>query len=214
MDSIENNHFEIPVRTILCGGTADMSDGRKIELIQGYFREIMEILGLDLNDDGLRDTPHRVAKMYVKEIFSGLNPAHEPETRLFENDFHYNEMLVEKNIALYSFCEHHFLPVIGKVHVGYFSGGKVIGLSKINRLVQYYAKRPQVQERMTNQIANGLMKALQSDDVAVIIDATHLCVASRGIKDTNATTITESYSGKFKNEKHQMKFIALVNNFK
>ena len=191
-----------------------LSDDLKIELIQKHFGEIMRILGLDLNDDSLKGTPLRVAKMYVKETFAGLNPATKPNTRLFENKYQYKEMLIEKNITLYSYCEHHFLPIIGKVHVAYFPNGKVIGLSKINRLVQYYAKRPQVQERLTQQIAKGLKQALQSEDVAVIIDAEHLCVAARGIKDTNSNTITASYSGKFKDNSNQIKFNSLLLNSK
>jgi GTP cyclohydrolase I len=145
----------------------------------------------------------------VKEIFSGLNPRNKPETKLFQNKYEYNEMLIEKDITLYSYCEHHFVPIVGKVHVAYISNGQVIGLSKINRLVQYYAQRPQVQERLTNQIAEGLKEALQSDDVAVIIDATHLCVSSRGIKDTNTSTITTHYSGKFQTENIKAEFISL-----
>jgi len=202
--------LEIPLRE----GAFALEDNLKIKLIQDHFREIMNILGLDLDDDSLSGTPYRVAKMYVKEIFGGLNPANKPNTKLFENKYLYNKMVIEKNITLYSYCEHHFLPIIGKAHVAYFSAGKVIGLSKINRLVQYYARRPQVQERLTNQIAEGLKEALLSDDVAVIIDAEHLCVRSRGIKDTNSSTITSSYSGKFQDEKNQMKFISLVNNGK
>lgn len=191
-----------------------MGDDLKIELIENHFTEIMRILGLNLNDDSLSGTPHRVAKMYVKEIFGGLNPANKPAVSLFENKYQYNEMLIEKNITLYSFCEHHFLPIIGKVQVAYFPNGKVIGLSKINRLVQYYASRPQVQERLTRQIADGLKEALQTNDIAVMIDAEHLCVRSRGIKDTNSSTHTASYSGKFKDEKVQLKFISLTNNSK
>jgi GTP cyclohydrolase I len=186
-----------------------MDDNGKIELIQKHFKEIMYILGLDLNDDSLSGTPHRVAKMYVKEIFRGLNPANKPVIKLFDNKYQYNEMLIEKNITLYSVCEHHFVPIIGRVHVAYISNGQVIGLSKINRLVQYYAKRPQVQERLTNQIAEGLKDALQSNDVAVMVDAVHLCVASRGIKDTNSSTITASYSGNFQGEKLKAAFITL-----
>jgi len=191
-----------------------MNDDMKIELIENHFTEIMRVLGLNLNDDSLSGTPHRVAKMYVKEIFGGLNPANKPDATLFENKYRYNEMLIEKDITLYSFCEHHFLPIIGKVQVAYFPNGKVIGLSKINRLVQYYASRPQVQERLTGQIADGLKEALQTNDIAVMIDAEHLCVRSRGIKDTHSSTHTASYSGKFKDEKLQMKFIALTNNCK
>ena len=211
---IGEDHIATSLETPLRDDAFALDDDRKVELIQKHFKEIMTILGLDLNDDSLSGTPQRVAKMYVKEVFSGLNPANKPGTKLFDNKYQYNKILIEKNITLYSYCEHHFLPIVGRVHVGYFSAGKVIGLSKINRLVQYYAKRPQVQERLTNQIADGLKEALQSDDVAVIIDAEHLCVRSRGIKDTNATTITSSYSGKFQDEKNQMKFIALTNNGK
>jgi GTP cyclohydrolase I len=167
-------------------------------------------MGLDLTDDSLRGTPHRVAKMFVKEVFSGLNPANKPEVKLFENKYQYNEMLIEKNIALYSYCEHHFVPIIGKAHVAYISNGNVIGLSKINRLVQYYAKRPQVQERLTNQIADALKEALQTEDVAIIIDAVHLCVASRGVNDTNSSTITSCYSGKFTEDTTKNEFLALI----
>lgn len=209
-----DDHVATSLETPLRDDAFAVDDDLKIELIQKHFKEIMRVLGLDIEDDSLKRTPYRVAKMYVKEIFAGLNPANKPNTKLFENKYQYNKMLIEKNITMYSFCEHHFLPIIGKVHVAYFSGGKVIGLSKINRLVQYYANRPQVQERLTNQIADGLKEALQSEDVAVIIDAEHLCVRSRGIKDTNSSTITASYSGKFQDEKNQMIFISLVNNGK
>jgi len=187
-----------------------VSDEEKIRIISHHFREIMDTLGLDLSDDSLNGTPKRVAKMFVKEVFSGLNPANKPEIKLFENKYQYNEMLIEKDITLYSYCEHHFVPIIGKVHVAYISSGSVIGLSKINRLVQHYAKRPQVQERLTNQIADSLKEVLQTEDIAVIIDAVHLCVASRGIKDTNSSTVTASYSGKFKEESTRAAFIALV----
>lgn len=210
LDVIGEEHIATSLETPLREDAFEMDDNLKIELIQKHFKEIMYILGLDLNDDSLNGTPHRVAKMYVKEIFSGLNPANKPDIKLFENKYQYNEMLIEKNITLYSYCEHHFVPIIGKVHVSYISNGQVIGLSKINRLVQYYAKRPQVQERLTNQIAEGLKEALQTEDVAVIIDAVHLCVASRGIKDTNSSTLTASYSGQFKNQKIKEEFISLI----
>lgn len=210
IEIIGEDHIGTSLETPLREDAFEISDDRKIELIQNHFSEIMHILGLDLSDDSLSGTPHRVAKMYVKEVFSGLNPVNKPETKLFENKYEYNEMLIEKDITLYSYCEHHFVPIIGKVHVAYISDGQVIGLSKINRLVQYYAKRPQVQERLTNQIAEGLKEALQSDDVAVIIEATHLCVASRGIKDTNTSTITANYSGKFQDEKTKNEFISLT----
>jgi len=157
----------------------------------------MDVIGLDLTDDSLKGTPKRVAKMYIEEIFSGLNPINKPKIALFDNKYQYNQMLVEKNITFYSNCEHHFVPIIGKAHVAYISSGKVIGLSKLNRIVQYYAKRPQVQERLTNQIAEDLKKALQTENVAVIIDAKHLCVASRGIKDDTSATVTAYYGGEF-----------------
>ena len=198
-------------------GCADLSspeylqnDDEKIKIIAGHFKEIMQTLGLDLQDDSLKETPERVAKMYVKEIFSGLNPNNKPEITTFENKYQYNKMLIEKNISLYSYCEHHFVPIIGKVHVAYISKGKVIGLSKINRLVQYYSKRPQVQERLTVQIAEAMKKATGTEDVAVLIDAVHLCVASRGVKDTNSSTITSHYSGKFINEGQKNEFLVSV----
>lgn len=188
-----------------------LSDKEKIEGIKYHFSEIMKILELDLEDDSLRDTPERVAKMYVQEIFSGLNPKNKPEINVFENHYNYNRMLIEKDITLYSHCEHHFVPIIGKVHVAYIPNSKVIGLSKINRLVQYFAQRPQVQERLTVQIANGLKEALQNEDVAVVIEADHLCVASRGIKDTNSATVTEFYSGQFEDELMQNRFLSHLN---
>lgn len=214
LDMVSEEHIVTSVQTPLREDAFEMDDTVKIELIQKHFKEIMYLLGLDLNDDSLSGTPHRVAKMYVKEVFRGLNPANKPDVTLFENKYQYNEMLIEKNITLYSYCEHHFVPIIGKVHVAYISNGQVIGLSKINRLVQYYAKRPQVQERLTNQITEGLKEALQSDDVAVIIDAVHLCVASRGIKDTNSSTVTACYSGRFHDEKLKAEFLSLLNSTK
>ena len=171
----------------------------------------METLGLDLNDDSLRGTPDRVAKMYVKEIFSGLNPSNKPSITLFDNKYQYDEMLVEKDITFSSNCEHHFVPIYGKAHVGYFSSGKVIGLSKINRIVQYYAKRPQVQERLTVQIANAMKDALKTQDVAVVIDATHLCVSSRGVGDTSSTTGTAHFSGKFTAQRTRQEFLDFIN---
>lgn len=208
--AIGDEHIATSVNSPLREDAFEMNDELKIQLIQKHFKEIMNIIGLDLTDDSLRETPHRVAKMFVKEIFSGLNPANKPDVKLFENKYQYNEILIEKNIALYSYCEHHFVPIIGKAHVAYVSNGKVIGLSKINRLVQYYAKRPQVQERLTNQIAEAIKEALQTDDVAIVIDAVHLCVASRGVNDTNSSTITSYYSGKFKEDTVKNEFLALI----
>jgi GTP cyclohydrolase I len=167
-------------------------------------------LGLDLTDDSLKGTPKRVAKMYIKEIFSGLNPENKPKVALFENKYKYNQMLVEKEITFFSNCEHHFVPIFGKAHVAYISNGSVIGLSKLNRIVQYYAKRPQVQERLTMQIANELKKVLMTDDVAVIIDAKHLCVSSRGVQDINSATVTSYYSGKFENEHTKQEFLKYI----
>jgi len=188
----------------------ELDDVEKIDIIEKHFRRIMETLGLDLTDDSLKETPHRVAKMYVKEIFSGLNPANKPDITLFENKYAYNKMLVEKDITLYSNCEHHFVPIIGKVHVAYFPNKQVVGLSKLNRLVQYYAKRPQVQERLTEQIAEGLKEILNTQDVAVYVEAEHMCVQSRGIKDTNSSTITAVYSGKFESNDIKQEFLAYI----
>jgi len=210
IDEIEDEQLNILAETPLCEDAFLISDEQKIKLIANHFKEIMNIIGLNLNDDSLNGTPHRVAKMYVKEIFSGLNPDNKPALTLFENKYSYNEMLIEKDITLYSYCEHHFVPIIGKVHVAYMSNGYVIGLSKINRLVQYYAKRPQVQERLTVQIAEGLKEAIGTEDIAVVIDGVHLCVASRGINDTNSSTITTHYSGKFLTEATKNEFLTLI----
>ncbi len=184
-----------------------LTDSEKIAKIEFHFTEIMHALGLNLHDDSLKDTPNRVAKMYVNETFSGLNPNNKPAISLFENSYGYNEMLIEKDITLYSTCEHHFVPIIGKVHVAYIPDKQVIGLSKINRLVQYFAKRPQVQERLTIQILDALKDILQHDNVAVVIEADHLCVASRGIKDTNSITNTACYAGQFNNEATKQAFL-------
>lgn len=210
VDDIGDNHVMTSIDTPLREDAFALDDDLKIELIEEKFREIMHVLGLDLNDDSLKGTPHRVAKMYVKEIFSGLNPDNKPQAALFDNKYKYNEMLVEKDITFYSNCEHHFVPIIGKAHIAYISSGKVIGLSKINRIVQYYAKRPQVQERLTIQIANELKSILQTEDVAVMISAHHLCVSSRGIQDINSSTITSSYSGRFNSEQTRNEFIQYI----
>lgn len=179
----------------------------KIELISAHFEEIMKILGLDLEDDSLKDTPGRVAKMYVNEVFKGLNPENKPAVTLFDNKYDYDEMLLEKDIKVHSFCEHHFVPIIGKAHVAYISNGKVIGLSKINRIVDYFSRRPQVQERLTVQIANELKKVLQTEDVAVAITANHMCVTLRGIKDQDSSTYTSSFHGKFKEREYRKEFL-------
>ena len=194
-NDIGDDHLFTNLNTPMKATAFNMSDKDKKERISILFSEIMDVIGLDLTDDSLKGTPDRVAKMYVEEIFSGLNPKNKPKIALFDNKYQYNQMLIEKNITFYSNCEHHFVPIIGKAHIAYKSSGKVIGLSKLNRIVQYYAKRPQVQERLTNQIANELKTVLETEDVAVVIDAKHLCVASRGVKDDTSTTITTYYGG-------------------
>jgi len=207
IDAVGDNHISTSEETPMRAGAFDQTEDEKIAAIQEKFAEIMDILGLDLTDDSLKGTPKRVAKMYVKEIFNGLNPANKPQMALFENKYKYNEMLVEKNISFYSNCEHHFVPIMGKAHVAYISSGKVVGLSKLNRLVDYFAKRPQVQERLTMQIAKELQQDLGTDDVAVLIDAKHLCVASRGVEDDTSSTVTAFYGGKFKDDKVKEEFL-------
>jgi len=206
-EEIGDNHVATSIETPMREDAFVLSDVEKIAKIESHFREIMLTLGLDLTDDSLRGTPKRVAKMYVEEIFNGLNPANEPKIALFENKFGYNEMLIEKNISFYSNCEHHFVPIMGKTHIAYISSGQVIGLSKLNRIVQYFAKRPQVQERLTMQIAKYLQKVLKTEHVAVFIDAKHLCVSSRGVKDDATSTITSFYGGKFQEESTKREFL-------
>ena len=196
-EEIGDDHLYTGLKTPMKVDAFKLSDIEKKEKIALLFSEIMDVMGLDLTDDSLNGTPKRVAKMYIDEIFSGLNPVNKPKVALFDNKYQYNQMLVEKNITFYSNCEHHFVPIMGKAHIAYISSGKVIGLSKLNRIVQYYAKRPQVQERLTNQIAEELKAILNTEDVAVIIDAKHLCVSSRGIKDDTSTTVTSYFGGKF-----------------
>jgi GTP cyclohydrolase IA len=209
-EEMGDEHILTSLETPMRKGAFDLTDEEKIAKIEGHFEQIMDILGLDLTDDSLKGTPFRVAKMFVKEIFSGLNPENKPGVALFENKYQYNQMLVEKNILLQSTCEHHFLPIYGRCHVAYISNGYVIGLSKINRIVQYFGKRPQVQERLTMQILNELKRVLKTDDVAVFIDAKHMCVSSRGIKDTSSSTVTSGYSGKFEQEATRKEFLATI----
>lgn len=196
-EDIGDEHLYTGLKTPLRADAFKLSDTEKKERIAILFEEIMDVMGLDLTDDSLKGTPKRVAKMYIDEIFSGLNPKNKPKVALFDNKYQYNQMLVEKNITFYSNCEHHFVPIIGTAHVAYISSGTVIGLSKLNRIVLYYAKRPQVQERLTNQIAEELKAILNTPDVAVIIDAKHLCVSSRGIQDDTSATVTTYYGGQF-----------------
>ncbi len=210
IDEMGDNHVASSYDTPIKSNAFDIDDETKIELISEKFREIMEIIGLDLNDDSLNGTPKRVAKMYINEIFSGLNPKNKPAMRLFENKYKYGEMLVEKDITFHSHCEHHFVPIIGKAHIAYISSGKVVGLSKLNRIVDYYARRPQVQERLTVQIGEELKKSLNTPDVAVILDAKHFCVSMRGVKDNTSSTITAFYSGKFENAKTREEFLKYI----
>lgn len=210
IDEIGEDHITTSVNTPLKEDAFVKSDDEKIAIIEKHFAAIMDTLGLDLTDDSLRGTPKRVAKMYVQEIFSGLKPENKPAATLFENKYKYNQMLVEKDISFYSNCEHHFVPIYGKAHVAYISSGKVIGLSKLNRFVQYFAKRPQVQERLTVQIGKELQHILSTDDVAVIVDARHLCVASRGINDTSSATVTAFYGGKFATDSVKHEFLKYI----
>ncbi len=203
-------HLSESAETPMVEGAFDLSDDEKVKEIQSHFKSIMETLGLDLKDDSLSGTPRRVAKMFVKEIFQGLNPDNHPRASTFENKYKYGEMLVEKNITVYSTCEHHFLPIVGRAHVGYISNGRVIGLSKMNRIVDYYAKRPQVQERMTKQIVQSLQNALGTKDVACVIDAKHLCVNSRGIRDIESSTVTAEFGGQFANETTKRDFLDFI----
>jgi len=201
IDEIGDNHISTSAKTPLREDAFQLSDEEKIESIQKNVAKILHTLGMDMTDDSLKGTPLRVAKMYVKEIFDGLHPETKPKLSTFDNNYKYAEMLVEKNITVYSTCEHHLLPIVGRAHVAYISKGKVIGLSKMNRIVDYFAKRPQVQERLTMQIVQSLQEALGTDDVACVIDAKHLCVNSRGIRDISSSTVTAEYGGKFKEDK-------------
>ncbi len=211
IDELGEDHIGTCLDTPIRDDAFDMDDEEKIVLIAYHFKEIMQLLGLDLSDDSLKGTPLRVGKMYVKEIFSGLDPRNKPQMALFENKYGYQQMLVEKDIVLYSNCEHHFVPIIGKAHVAYIANGKVIGLSKLNRMVSYYAQRPQVQERLTRQITEELKTILGTEDVAVVIDAVHLCVSSRGVKDTSSSTVTAEYSGAFLEQATRDEFLKHLN---
>ena len=211
IELIGDNHEHFSIETPLKENAFDKSNFEKIKTIENHFRNILAELGLDLNDDSLKGTAYRVAKMYVNEIFGGLDPRNKPKISLFENKYNYNKMLIEKNINLNTTCEHHFLPIIGIAHIAYISSGKVIGLSKLNRIVKYYSDRPQVQERLTTQIYNELIAVLDTENVMVVIDAKHLCVTSRGIKDDSCSTITEMYGGDFNVYNKRNEFYKLLN---
>ncbi|ASO06096.1 GTP cyclohydrolase I [Arenibacter algicola] len=210
-EELGDDHVSAAEDTPLRKDAFVLSDEEKIERIRGSVNEIMLTLGLDLDDDSLKGTPNRVAKMFVQEIFGGLNPKKRPKSSTFDNKYKYGEMLVEKNITLYSTCEHHLLPIVGKAHVAYISKGTVVGLSKMNRIVDYYAKRPQVQERLNIQIVRELQQVLGTEDVACVIDAKHLCVNSRGIRDIESSTVTAEYGGKFKEEAVRREFLDYIN---
>lgn len=209
-NNIGDNHIGTSAETPIRPDAFAISDEEKIELIKKDIEHILTTLGMDLTDDSLKGTPNRVAKMFVKDIFGGLNPTKKPSSSTFENKYKYSEMLVEKNIVVYSTCEHHLLPIIGRAHIAYISNGTVVGLSKMNRIVDYFAKRPQVQERLTIQIVHELQKVLNSEDVACIIDAKHLCVNSRGIKDIESSTVTAEFGGKFKEDKVRQEFLEYI----
>ena len=209
-ETLENNSEETTLRSPLKEEIGVLTEEQKIAAIRNHVKAIMDILGLDLHDKSLRDTPSRVAKMYVKEIFSGLNPKNNPQVTLLENQYHYNGILIEKNIKVHSFCEHHLIPIIGKAHIAYISKDHVIGLSKISQIVHYYAKRPQLQEKLTIQIAQALRKILKTEDVGVIIDAEHTCVSIRDVEDTCSSTITSSLHGKLKEKSTKEEFLNLL----
>lgn len=209
-DEIGNNHIATNEQTPLRKDAFEKTDDEKIELIKKDVENILFTLGMDLTDDSLKGTPNRVAKMFVKEIFGGLNPNKKPSSSTFDNKYKYNEMLVEKNITVYSTCEHHLLPIVGRAHIAYISNGTVVGLSKMNRVVDYFAKRPQVQERLTIQIVKELQKVLNTENVACIIDAKHLCVNSRGIRDIESSTVTAEFGGKFKDDMIRREFLDYI----
>ena len=210
IDEIGDQHLSTSRETPVRPDAFKLSNTKKIWLIEEKMREILYVLGMDLTDDSLSGTPRRVAKMFVNEIFSGLHPDNKPKASSFENKYQYGEMLVEKNITLYSTCEHHLLPIVGKAHLAYISNGTVVGLSKMNRIVDYFAKRPQVQERLTLQIVEELKKVLKTDNVACVIDAKHLCVNSRGISDINSSTVTSEFGGCFKEKEVKREFLDYI----
>ena len=209
-DEIGDNHHGSSRETPLREDAFEINDSEKTLLIEGKIQEILHILGMDLTDDSLSGTPRRVAKMFVQEIFSGLNPENRPKSSTFKNKYKYGEMLVEKNITVYSTCEHHLLPIVGKAHVAYISNGTVVGLSKMNRIVDYFAKRPQVQERLTLQIVDELKKILGTENVACVVDAKHLCVNSRGIRDISSSTVTAEFSGRFREKEIKREFLDYI----
>ena len=210
IEDLGEDHVGSSAKTPLRADAFNLTDAEKIERIQKNVYEILDTLGMDLTDDSIQGTPKRVAKSFVNELFSGLNPDNKPHLSTFDNNYKYGEMLVEKNIVVYSTCEHHLLPIVGRAHIAYISKGNVIGLSKMNRIVDYFAKRPQVQERLTMQVVQALQEALGTDDVACVIDAKHLCVNSRGVKDIDSSTVTSEFGGKFKNQETKREFLDYI----
>tara|TARA_B100000282_G_scaffold208260_1_gene153194 strand:+ start:804 stop:1469 length:666 start_codon:yes stop_codon:yes gene_type:complete len=210
LELIDEEHKNFSIETPLRDDAFEISDDEKISIIQKNVKEILETLGMDMTDDSLKGTPKRVAKAYVKELFGGLNPKNLPTSSTFDNKYQYGEMLVEKNITVFSTCEHHLLPIYGKAHVAYFANDRVVGLSKMNRIVDYYARRPQVQERLNIQIVKALQKILKTDDVACIIDAKHMCVNSRGIRHIDCSTVTGEFGGKFKDKLTKREFLDYI----
>jgi GTP cyclohydrolase I len=190
----------------------DLSDADKTNAIEHHFRGIMEALGLDLTDDSLIDSPRRVAKMFVSEIFWGLDYDNFPKCTAVENKMRYDEMVVERNISVMSSCEHHFVVIDGNATVAYIPGQHVLGLSKLNRIVEYFAKRPQIQERLTEQIYFALQYILGTDDIAVVVDAIHYCVRSRGVEDHGSSTVTSKLGGRFRTDPAlRAEFMSIVN---
>lgn len=210
IDEVGDNHLSTSIATPLRADAFDLSDEEKIERIEEYFYNIMHTMGLDMTDDSLKGTPRRVAKMYIKELFHGLDPKNKPKAATFSNKYNYSKMLVEKNININSACEHHFLPIVGSAHVAYISTGRVIGLSKINRIVDYYSRRPQVQERLALQVLNELKEALDTEHVAVVIEAKHMCVTMRGVQDISSSTVTMEFSGDFLKEDTKKEFLSYL----
>ncbi|MFD1294288.1 GTP cyclohydrolase I FolE [Lutibacter holmesii] len=211
IDEMGDDHIGSSAKTPLRADAFDISNEEKRNRIEASVRDILDTLGMDLEDDSIKGTPRRVAKAFVNELFGGLDPANKPKLSTFDNNYNYGEMLVEKNITVYSTCEHHLLPIIGRAHVAYISNGKVIGLSKMNRIVDHYAKRPQVQERLTMQVVQALQEAMGTKDVACVIDAKHLCVNSRGVKDIASSTVTAEFGGKFKDPAVKKEFMDYIN---
>lgn len=194
-----NGHHSM-LKNPLLDEAFDIDDNLKIELLTEKFKDIIKILGLDINNDSIKDTPNRIAKMYVNEVFSGLNPENKPEITVFKNEYEYNTPLMELNIPFTSFCEHHFVPIQGTANIAYIPNDFVIGLSKIHRLVDFYAKRPQVQERLTMQILQGLSSTIDTKDIGVVLKASHCCISCRGVEDIGSSTLTSIFWGKIKSD--------------